>query len=90
MKDHSDLIGKTIHESVTQVDIKDTLIYALSLGFGSDPLDSRQLPYVYEDGGQSLPGMAMVVNYPGFWMKEKSYGFEWQKVLHAEEFIEIH
>jgi len=90
MKDHSDLIGKTIHESVSQVDIRDTLIYALSLGFGSDPLDSRQLPYVYEDGGQSLPGMAMVVNYPGFWMKEKSYGFEWQKVLHAEELIEIH
>jgi hypothetical protein len=70
MKDHSHLIGKIIHESVSQVDIKDTLIYALSLGFGSDPLDSRQLPYVYEDGGQSLPGMAMVVNYPGFWMKE--------------------
>ena len=90
MKDHSDLIGKTIHESVTEIEIKDTLIYALSLGFGSDPLDSKQLPYVYEDGGQTLPGMAMIINYPGFWMKEESYGFEWQKVLHAEELLEIH
>ena len=90
MKNHGKLIGKIIHEGVSRVNIKDTLLYALSLGIGADPLDFKQLQYVYEDGGETLPGMAMIINYPGFWMKEERYGFEWQKALHAEESIEIH
>ncbi len=90
MKDHAKLIGKTIDEGISQVNIKDTLLYALSLGIGVDPCDLKQLPYVYEDGGQALPGMAMIIKYPGFWMKEDRYGFEWQKALHAEESIKIH
>ena len=90
MKDHSQLIGQTIHEQTVDVTIKDTLLYALALGFGADPLDAQQLRYVYEDDLQSLPGMAMIIAYPGFWMRDPKYGFEWQKVLHAEESIEIH
>ena len=29
---------------------KDVLLYALSVGMGSDPLDARELPFVYEQG----------------------------------------
>ena len=90
MQDHSQLTGQVIHEQTVDVTIKDTLLYALALGFGADPLDQRQLQYVYEEGLRSLPGMAMIVAYPGFWMRDPRYGFEWQKVLHAEESIEIH
>ena len=90
MKNHAELVGHTINEQTTSLDVKDTILYALSLGFGHDPLDHKQLPYVYEDALESLPGMAMVVAYPGFWMKDPQYGFTWQKVLHAEESIELH
>lgn len=90
MRDHSQLIGQTIHEQTVDVSINDTLLYALALGFGADPVDPRQLPYVYEDNLRSLPGMAMVIAYPGFWMRDPTYGFDWRKVLHAEESIEIH
>lgn len=90
MRDHSKLIGKVINEQESEITIPGTILYALALGFGSDPLDRRQLRYVYERELQSLPGMAMIVAYPGFWMRDPAYGFEWQKVLHAEESIEIH
>ena len=90
MKDHSKLIGRVLNEQIVDLDMKDTLLYALSLGFGADPLDTNQLRYVYETNTLSLPGMAMIVGYPGFWMKEAEYGFEWQKALHAEESITIH
>ena len=90
MQDHSKLIGAVIDEQVATITEKDTLLYALGLGFGADPLDERQLRYVYEQNLCSLPGMAMTIAYPGFWMGQPQYGFEWQKVLHAEESIEIH
>lgn len=90
MRDHSQLIGHVINEQEATVTIRDTILYALALGFGADPLDERQLPYVYEDELRSLPGMSMILAYPGFWMREPEYGFTWQKVLHAEEIFEIH
>lgn len=90
MRDHSKLIGTVINDVEVELTIKDTILYALALGFGSDPVDPRQLAYVYEENLRSLPGMAMIVAYPGFWMREPEYGFTWQKVLHAEEAIAIH
>ncbi len=51
---------------------RDTILYALGLGLGSDPLDERQLHYVYEGDLQGhlkvLPSMAVVLGYPGFWI----------------------
>ncbi|MEX2479638.1 MAG: MaoC/PaaZ C-terminal domain-containing protein [Gammaproteobacteria bacterium] len=90
MPDHSQLIGSVINDVKVEVTLQDTLLYALALGFGSDPVDPRQLAYVYEEHLKSLPGMAMIIAYPGFWMREARYGFQWQKALHAEESIEIH
>lgn len=90
MQDHSTLIGHVINDETTTVTTRDTLLYALGLGFGADPVDERQLRYVYEDNLQALPGMAMTIAYPGFWMRDEQYGFTWQQVLHAEESIEIH
>ena len=90
MKDHNTLAGRTIDKSDATYTKEDTILYALALGFGADPVDEKQLRYVYEDGLEALPTLAMVIAYPGFWMKRPEYGFEWQKVLHAEETVEIH
>ncbi|CUB01578.1 MaoC family dehydratase [Comamonas thiooxydans] len=73
---------------------RDTQIYALGLGLGSDPLDVGQLRYLYEgqDGNalQAMPTMANVLAYPGFWAREPDTGITWQKLLHAEQEIRIH
>ena len=74
--------------------LRDSQIYALGLGLGSDPLDAGQLRYVYEgrDGRslRAMPTMANVLAYPGFWAREPDTGITWQKVLHAEQEIRIH
>ncbi|RJF87539.1 3-alpha,7-alpha,12-alpha-trihydroxy-5-beta-cholest-24-enoyl-CoA hydratase [Oleomonas cavernae] len=69
---------------------KDTILYALGLGCGIDPLDRGDLAYVYEAGLKVLPSMAVVLGYPGFWLKDPATGADWVKVLHGEQSIRIH
>ena len=69
---------------------KDSILYALGLGFGADPTDRRQLDFVYEDGLKALPTMAVVLAYPGFWLKDPATGVDWKKVLHGEQGLKIH
>ncbi|PCH66981.1 MAG: 3-alpha,7-alpha,12-alpha-trihydroxy-5-beta-cholest-24-enoyl-CoA hydratase [Rhodobacteraceae bacterium] len=69
---------------------RDTMLYALGLGFGEDPLDESELAYVYEDGLQAAPSMAVVLGYPGFWLKDPKTGITWQKVLHGEQWLDIY
>lgn len=68
---------------------RDTMLYALGVGLGSDPLDAQQLQYVYEENLQVLPSMAVVLGYPGFWIGDARTGADWRKVLHGEQGFEI-
>ena len=72
---------------------RDTMLYALSLGVGNDPLDSKNLPLVYEgmdQALQALPSMSSVLGYPGFWMKNADSGIDWVKLVHGEQRTTIH
>lgn len=69
---------------------RDTILYALGAGAGSDPLDEGDLRYVYEDGLVALPSMAVVLGYPGFWLKEQNTGVDWQRLLHGEQGMVLH
>lgn len=71
-------------------DHRDTILYALGLGFGLDPMDGAQLPFVYEgEGFRAMPTMVNVLCHPGFWAKEPQYEIDWVKILHAEQAFEI-
>ena len=70
---------------------KDTILYALGVGLGNDPLDERQLRYVFEEPALiALPTMAAVLGTPGFWLRETSTGVTWETLLHGEQGIELH
>jgi len=69
---------------------KDSILYALGIGLGRDPMDRKELPFVYEDGQKTLPTQAVVLGYPGFWAKEPDTGIVWQKVLHASQGLQLH
>ena len=47
---------------------RDTMLYALGVGLGADPMDEKQLQYVYEKEFKALPTMAtersMLVTLP--------------------------
>ena len=70
--------------------MRDSIIYALGLGFGSNPTDPDELKYVYEDGLRTFPTMPVVLGHPGPWMTDPESGIDYVKVLHGEQHLEIH
>lgn len=69
---------------------RDTILYALGLGYGEDPLDAAELRYVYEKELRVVPSICSILCQPGFWAQKPEYGIDWVKVLHAEQAFEIH
>ena len=69
---------------------RDTMLYALGAGYGTDPLDERELRFVYEKQLLTVPTMAAVLCHPGPWMRESTLGLDWLKVVHAEQRMTFH
>jgi len=69
---------------------RDTILYALGVGAGHDPAHADELRFVYEEGLQALPSMAVVLASPGFWQREPQYGIDWKRLLHGEQSVELH
>lgn len=61
---------------------RDTMLYALSVGLGSDPVDYDQLKFVCPDGLVALPTMATIIATPYAWIKQANAGFS-GKSVHA-------
>jgi len=68
---------------------RDSIIYALGLGYGSDPLDPAHLQFLYEKGQRQVPSICCVMAYAGFWMSEPQFEIDWVKLLHGEHYYEI-
>ena len=80
-------------EEVTQTyTSKDSILYALGVGLGADPMDEEQLSYVFEESKNfsALPTMAVVLGSPGFWSRDPETGIDWVRVLHGEQKLELH
>ena len=69
---------------------KDTMLYALGVGLGHDPLDRQQLDFVYEKNLKPLPTFAAVLGYPGFWVRELDTGIDWVRIVNGEQAITLH
>ncbi len=69
---------------------KDTILYPLGLGCGSDPGSPDALRFVYEKGLLALPTMAVVLASPGNWLGSKASTVDYTKVLHGEQYLTLH
>jgi acyl dehydratase len=69
---------------------RDTMLYALGLGFGLRPTDPDELRFVYEKNLEAFPTMPVVLGHPGAWMADPSTGIDVVRVLHGEQHLEIH
>ncbi len=56
---------------------KDSILYALGVGYGHDPMDEAQLRFVYEKNLRVAPTMPVVMGHPGFWMMNPATGIDW-------------
>ncbi len=68
----------------------DSILYALGLGYGADPLDENELRFVTEDDQRVIPTQSNIMAYPGFWMRDRpELEFDWLKVVHGEQHIRL-
>ncbi|HVH48171.1 MAG TPA: SDR family NAD(P)-dependent oxidoreductase, partial [Labilithrix sp.] len=81
----------------SKYDEKDLALYALGVGAGSNPLDSGELQYVYENASDFralptfgvVPALAMVFDMAkkGETAPGMNYGFD--RILHGEQYTEL-
>ncbi len=67
----------------------DTILYALSVGMGRDPLDRRELEYVYEqcDALKTMPTLASVLVPEMF---PVGLGWDYSQILHGEQRLKLY
>ena len=67
----------------------DTILYALAIGMGRDPVDRRELPYVYEQGEplRTVPTLATVLVPDMF---PKGLGWDYSQILHSEQRLTLY
>ena len=67
----------------------ETILYALGIGMARDPLDRRELPYVYEQGSQlkTVPTLATVLVPEMF---PVGLGWDYTQILHSEQRMHLY
>jgi acyl dehydratase len=90
--EYNKLKNWSFEEVIQTYTSKDSILYALGVGLGADPMDEEQLSYVFEESENfsALPTMAVVLGSPGFWSRDPETGIDWVRVLHGEQKLELH
>lgn len=90
MIDPQQLLALDLPPVEQRYDERDTILYALGVGLGLDPLDPAQLRFVTEDALAVLPTMPVVLAYPRGWWGLAQTGIDALRVVHASEHIGLH
>lgn len=69
---------------------RDTMLYALGVGLGTDPCNETELRFVYEKDLLALPTLPVVLGYPGMWLKDPATGVDWVRLVHGEQGLRLH
>jgi acyl dehydratase len=67
---------------------RETMLYAMGIGLGRDPLDKRELPFVYESGLRAVPTQATVSAWGAGRLGET--GLNYMMVVHGEQRLAVH
>jgi acyl dehydratase len=90
MIDLDRLLGLAIPSVEQSYTARDTILYALAVGYGQNPLDERALNYCYEKALKATPTLPLVLAHPGFWMRDLDTGIDYTKVVHGEQSLTLH
>lgn len=86
---YDQLLGFEFPEITHDFSVRDTILYALGVGGGEDPIDREELRFVYEKDMVALPSMAVTLAYPGFWYRDLNPGLDFVRTVHASERFEL-
>ncbi len=67
---------------------RETMLYALGVGMGANPLNADELPFVYENGLKALPTQATVAAWGAGPIGQ--LGLNFLLVVHGEQSVELH
>jgi acyl dehydratase len=84
------LINYPIPEVRQRLRWQDVALYNFSIGLGQDPMDEKQLDFVYEPRLKVMPSMPVVLGSPGFWSRNPDTGIDWVKIVHGEQGLTLH
>lgn len=77
------LMNMRIRDVASSYTDREAMLYALTVGLGRDPANSKELPFVVEHGGlRTVPTLATVVGQTGLTQRA---GLDFTKVVHAEQ-----
>jgi acyl dehydratase len=67
---------------------RETMLYAVGIGMGRDPLDEKELAYVWEGAGlKTVPSLATVLTRTNIM---RGSGLDYARVLHGEQKLTLH
>jgi acyl dehydratase len=69
---------------------KDVMLYALGVGLGHDPVDARELAFVYEKSLKVLPTFPVVLGFQPFLLRDIDAGVNFAMTVHGEEHLVLH
>jgi len=69
---------------------RDAILYALGIGLGADPLNDTELNFLFEKNLAVLPTMAVTLGTPGMWVRDKKFGIDVSKLVHAGQSAIFH
>lgn len=82
------LLDFSVPEARQTVAARDAILYALSIGYGSVPLDPAHLRFLYEEKLTPAPTLANVVADAGPWLRQ--VGVDWSRLVHSEQRLTLH
>jgi acyl dehydratase len=86
--DYDKIMKLTTSSGETRYTERDTMLYALGVGFGRDPMDEAELPFVYENGLKAVPTMATVISFGSSVVGQT--GINYLMVVHGEQRLTLH
>jgi len=68
------------------------MLHALSIGLGGDPVDDRQLRYVYEPGLKAFPTLALAIGLTddAGYLHDERIGIDFPRMLHGQTGLRWH
>jgi acyl dehydratase len=69
---------------------RDTILYALGVGLGCDPIAAEDLPFLLEDRLIALPTFASTLGFLGMWIRAPEFGVNFANLVHYEQATRFH
>jgi Phosphoribosyltransferase len=86
--DHAHVMSLTSIDQEFTYSERDTMLYALGIGMGGDPINKAELAFVYENGLKTIPTMATVIAWGAGRLGDS--GINYSMVVHGEQRVTLH